>query len=370
MDDLSYDIVERICDNMDLCDFNSFIRTSKKNYELKNHVMRYVNYFIDTFDIKKHSCVAEYVVFVGHVETLKWMIQNNHIFNKDVLVMACKKGNMEIYDLLIKNGCCNLSEKALMGAFENGYLDIAEKMYSSGIYIYDANGKCYIKRNYISESLADVLYKYGNLDGLNLKKIVFKINVDKVFNVIIKRNDLVMIKSFYRNIIDVIFNYVIPNEVMDIAIDNGNVELIKWLHCRSEYKVPERAFTIACEKGDIELVKWTYHLVCDDRENLNKCINIAKKENYYEVVNWLIRMKNKDGLRVFTLCMIFCFSMVNIMMVERILDCDQRIANVTIIGLIIMYMLWALNRCGNYENQKIYELENFIANKINRLTYV
>jgi hypothetical protein len=209
INDMPYDILELIADNLlSLKDFSSFIQTNKKNNELKNYVKKYIDYFYKTFNGRRHHCITEYVATTGHLDSILWFHNNNHIFTNKVMDISIENGHYDVVKFLYENREEKCSSTSIRTACKNGHFNIIKLL--SGLWI--------------DLKLHDEIYQSNNFE---------------------------MMKWYYKNISD-----IIPS----LAIENENLEVVQWIYDKCKYKKNKHTMTHAInvnrEKGNFHIANW------------------------------------------------------------------------------------------------------------------
>ena len=111
-------------------------------------------------------------------------------------------------------------------------------------------------------------------------------------------NNLKLIKSFYRFLEQSVVTKLLYSSYngyskhMNLAAENGNLKLIKWLHNNRTEGCTKYAMNVAAAKGYLKIIKWLHK---NRTEGCTRdAITNAVEYNHIETVKWLKKILKFD----------------------------------------------------------------------------
>ena len=87
---------------------------------------------------------------------------------------------------------------------------------------------------------------------------------------------------------------------MDVAAENGQLEVVKWLHENRTEGCTEKAMGWAAYNGHLEVVKWLYENDAESRKKscTTNSIICAYNGDHFDIANWLQENRPEGSLKL------------------------------------------------------------------------
>jgi ankyrin repeat protein len=290
----------------------------------------------DTEDASNFTAI-QLAVQNGHTQVVKLLISRGATLNSastSTLILAAKTGNLEIFKLLLENGCKykfpqSNELRAIHIAAQYGHVSIIEYLLDSGV-------ESVSPREYDCRSVLHIAAAYRQLD-------VMKFLLDRGADINIKTTQLLNSDS-----IDIDDEKVIPNETTDdhkitplhICAELGDVETVKFLldsgANASENKYNQSALHYGVRSKNIELIELLvsrgFEVDLFGTDGLTP-IHEAAKLGLFDVVKMLLNVLGKPLQTKRGRSLLHCAAYGgNVELIQYCLDAKYQLNNADVLG--------------------------------------
>jgi hypothetical protein len=186
----------------------------------------------------------------GNIELLKWLKEQGCMWDEDTIASAICLGDLHILTWLKENGC---------PWHWNSY-GLALSIITTKPHVIE-----WLKENDCPINIVDAYNAavYGNLEFMkwvvNVKGCKKGVFTSSLFMNAVSGGNVEMLEWLHEN------ECPMCDEVVDIAVMNGNVKIANWLKEVKGCQFTKNAYVTALvNKGDIDMLKWLYD--CHDEE--------------------------------------------------------------------------------------------------------
>jgi len=104
-----------------------------------------------------------------------------------------------------------------------------------------------------------------------------------------KHGDLEMVQYCHR------IHLEFTKDAMDLAAENGHLEIVKWLHENRTEGCTTNAMNSAARNGHLEMVQWLHAMHTENRNEgcTVDTMNLAAMNGHLEIVKWLHKHRNE-----------------------------------------------------------------------------
>ncbi|MBQ6617721.1 MAG: ankyrin repeat domain-containing protein [Thermoguttaceae bacterium] len=265
---------------------HQFLFFSHSSYIFGNVNLEVVKYLVEkganVNDKDNLQCIPlHFAANNGNLEVVKYLVEKGSninegsFFGESVLHVAAQSGNLELVKYLVKMGANAREQSVLHFAANSGNLELVKYLVKMGANINARNAKG-------GTALHNAAFS-GNLELV--KWLVAQgLDVNATYEIETKRPDGTSqigdtVRQYYR-----ITVYTIS--VLDEAIINGHLEIVKYLYGKGARGVSDAALESDIANCNLEMIKWLVEHGADI--NSKDILISAAQSGSLELVSWLV----------------------------------------------------------------------------------